>query len=70
MRLSFRRGADIGHQLLQQQILTATTAQFERWQRAADAVWMLYDDCVINAEQARAMRERLRGLIEKGVKKV
>lgn len=68
LKISFRRPVDIGGQLLRQGIHTATLAQVMRWQDSVQAIERLYDNCVINAEQARRMREQLVGLIEKGVK--
>ena len=70
LKISFRRPVDIGGQLLRQGIHTATLSQVMKWQDSAQAIERLYDNCVINAEQARRMRQRLVGLIDKGVKKV
>lgn len=67
LRISFRRPVNIGEQLLRQGF-QPTLSQIVTWQESVQAIERLYDNCVINAEQARRMREQLVGLIEKGVK--
>jgi len=69
LKISFRRPVNIGGQLLGQGF-QPTLSQIAKWQDSVQAIERLYDNCVINAEQARRMREQLVGLIEKGVKKV
>lgn len=67
LKISFRRPVNIGEQLLRQGF-QPTLSQIVTWQESVQAIERLYDNCVINAEQARRMREQLVGLIEKGVK--
>ena len=67
LKISFRRPVNIGEQLLRQGF-QPTLSQIVKWQDSVQAIERLYDNCVINAEQARRMREQLVGLIEKGVK--
>ena len=69
LKISFRRPVNIGEQLLRQGF-QPTLSQIVTWQDSVQAIERLYDNCVINAEQARRMREQLVGLIQKGVKKV
>lgn len=67
LKISFRRPVNIGEQLLRQGF-QPTLSQIVTWQESVQAIERLYDNCVINAEQARRMREQLVGLIQKGVK--
>lgn len=68
LKISLRRNARLVDTIRTRFPKTPPT-EYYHWQESLDAIWALYDNAIINANQTRLMKITLKKQIQTGVKR-